>query len=239
MTRAGLAMFLAGGMAFPQGVERTSSAVISGPIVVLDLEAEIAGLTLEAMTREIDSIFAPSGVWLTWRTLQQARRETYEGEVVILKLADSALLQGLAESPGGRPLGYAYTSGDSVLAFCTVLTDRVRTSIARHLREEDALRSSLFLGRALGRVASHELFHVLAGTACHGSEGITRPILSSEELILGQLALSKQDQRTLQGRLAARAPVKSSALRFGEDSPARLAAVALLGGKPVPLSLLE
>lgn len=237
MTRLGLAMLLAGGTAFSLEVRRPNSEVTSGPVVVLDLHAEIAGLTLEAMAREIDSIFAPSGVWLTWRTLEQATRENYEGDLVILRLADSARLQREGESPGGMPLGFAHTSGDMVLPFCTVLADRVQKSIARYVREEDALRSSLLFGRALGRVASHELFHVLAGTAHHGSQGITRPILSSQELILGQFTFSQQDQKALQRRLLARAPIKSSALRFREDPPARRRAAVLLRGKPAPLRL--
>jgi len=57
------------------------------------------------------------------------------------------------------------------------------------------------LGRAMGRVLAHELYHIVADTAGHGENGVAQPALSARELTSGQLELRASDVEAIQSGL--------------------------------------
>ena len=53
------------------------------------------------------------------------------------------------------------------------------------------------LGRALGRVAAHELYHILVGTTEHARSGLSRPGQSRTELLAPHESFNVQDQKRI------------------------------------------
>jgi hypothetical protein len=60
------------------------------------------------------------------------------------------------------------------------------------------IRGNVLLGRAMGRVLAHELYHIVADTSDHGREGVTQASLTPRELTAGQLELRPSELAAMQ-----------------------------------------
>jgi hypothetical protein len=70
-----------------------------------------------------------------------------------------------------------------VLPMADVLCDAVHQLVDRDLRAAQAGEREELLGRALGRVLAHELYHIVLRTTDHASSGLSRSMLTSAELL--------------------------------------------------------
>ena len=85
-------------------------------------------------------------------------------------------------------------------ASAVVGLDPVQSAIG----DGNALRSNILLGRAMGRVLAHELYHIVADTAEHGDNGVAQSSLSARELTSGQMELRPADVDAIQSGLRQR-----------------------------------
>ena len=85
----------------------------------------------------------------------------------------------------------------AVLPIAEVQCDSVRRFIAADLGRTRSEQRDEILGRALGRVISHELYHILLRTTQHGREGIARPAQSSSDLVTERVAFARADELRL------------------------------------------
>jgi len=79
----------------------------------------------------------------------------------------------------------------------------VRRVIDRDLRAATSADREELLGRALGRVMAHELYHVLLRTRKHGHSGLARPVLTSADLLAVHDNFASSDERRLAESLGA------------------------------------
>jgi len=110
------------------------------------------------------------------------------------------LFNELGPEGEGGALGSTKISNGQVLPFSELECDRIRRSIAPlavGYSKED--RESL-LGRAMGRVLAHELFHVFAKTEQHGQQGVTKTSYSRKDLVAGSFEFDVQDAKRIQRR---------------------------------------
>jgi hypothetical protein len=80
-----------------------------------------------------------------------------------------------------------------VQPFSRVECDKVAASVRSAMWGGDFAKADLLMGRALGRVLTHELVHVLTRSGSHGREGVERQSLSPKQLISESLPLSSGD----------------------------------------------
>lgn len=80
-----------------------------------------------------------------------------------------------------------------MLPFSEVACDRIRVSVRSAMFGGDFEKSDLLLGRALGRMPAHEVYHILANTTGHGKSGVGRTALSGRQLIADHLAFDEHD----------------------------------------------
>jgi hypothetical protein len=174
--------------------------------IIVDMETP-AREVLAAMQSELTSIFHLPGLDLVWRTLDKSTPyETFERLVVMRLRGDCA---------GYRPpfkfqskiLGFSHASDGVILPFAEVDCDGIRALLASSGR--DRIHPATF-GRALGRVAAHELFHSLVGTFDHSEDGIGRAAFTPYDLTCEQLQLSDKDLLTLQRALPVRRTASAS-----------------------------
>jgi hypothetical protein len=192
----------------PAYVFAEGAQAVSAPIAIYmsfdDTHSEHA---VGAMKQEVESLTKASGFDLRWRSLDGPRAEETFADLMVVKFHGKCNMDGIQilfnelglEGEGGA-LGFTRTSNGQVLPFSELECDRIRRSIAPlamgYSKEE---RESL-LGRAMGRVLAHELFHVFVNTEKHGHEGVTKTSYSRKDLAADRFEFEAQDAKRIQRR---------------------------------------
>jgi mono/diheme cytochrome c family protein len=142
------------------------------------------GFALEAMEGEVARVLLPAGPPIAWKVLDDASGNFYARDLVVVKF------QGLCEA-GSRiatrvdkagPMGVTQSVRGAILPYANVDCDQVREAIHNDLVTGSAVEREFLMGRAVGRVVAHELYHILAGTEQHGSDGLGKAFLSERDL---------------------------------------------------------
>ncbi len=167
--------------------------------VFMDFDTDPAGVAVDAMKREVDSILKPAGLDVNWRTLSENRGSEAFSGLVVVKFKGKCQVEpwrGDAAEPELTDeklvLGTSLVSGGRVLPFSEVECDQVRKTVAYEGRSTEVERQCA-LGRAMGRVVAHELYHVLACTTKHVGHGLARSTQSLKEMAAGQIGFRKDD----------------------------------------------
>jgi hypothetical protein len=141
------------------------------------------------MRRELDSILKPLSVEGEWQSLHEAQRNLFLGRLVVVRFRGSCRARTFVSSENVvARLGFTHVSEGEVLSFVEVNCDKVW-----HFIQGVALRQAgsgdHLLGKALGRVLGHEIYHVIAGTGRHGKGGVTKAEVSPVDLTTGLLMI--------------------------------------------------
>ena len=105
-------------------------------------------------------------------------------------------------------LGTSLVSGGQVMPFSEVECDQVRKTLAYEGRSTEMDRQCA-LGRAMGRVVAHELYHVLACTTKHAGNGLARATQTLRDMISGTLGFNKDEAAAIRQGLTRRGMVFS------------------------------
>jgi hypothetical protein len=170
--------------------------------VVVNFKGARSARSVLEMQREADRILKSTGVRLNWVVAGADPHANYN-DLVVLTFRGSC--EPEPESPRGDdpgPYGITHISNGKVLPFAEVDCDRVLNAVLPLMQGEDYLTAERLTGRALGRVAAHELVHMLTRSVSHASEGVEEPALSGKQLLDATLPLSAMDIKSLQGKPA-------------------------------------
>ena len=193
------ALLLASSLGFALAQTPPDIPNFTGPVtIVLRSDSAVSGDILNAMEREADSLVAPSNIRITW-TSRTGSSEVFDRVAVIrLRGACRADLPLIARADvDTAALGQTQVVDGKVLPFADVRCNPVRALIARDLAGEPSDEREDLLGRALGRVLAHELYHILLRTTAHGSQGLARPAQSSSDLIADRDTFAPADEQKL------------------------------------------
>ena len=157
---------------------------------------------LNAMEREARLAVESSGIHLDWRSQDEPFGEVTGGVAVVDmrgQCASAGPLPTAWRHPERRaePLGQTHLVNGTVLPFADVLCDAVHRLVDHDLRAARPNEREELLGRALGRVLAHELFHILARTTDHTHQGISRAEQSSADLLAPGVSFVESDERRL------------------------------------------
>ena len=147
-------------------------------------------LVVKQMQVELGRTLRGAGAVLSWLD-ETAAAQPFEGRRITVTLLGECVGDLLDGSNRG-PLGWTKIEDGRVLPYVEIDCNRVRAEIAPDVLDADAVGREVSLGRALGRVLAHELAHVMRRDRGH-SGGLTKPALSSRDLLLGSLRLSAAD----------------------------------------------
>jgi hypothetical protein len=137
---------------------------------------------IEQMKREVAATMRRAGFQVEW--LNRGADAPDAPLLVVLSLDGicSPTLTG-DESPAGVSLANTSIVDGRVLPFSTVACAPLSRTLGPALaRQPGAIRDFQF-GRAMARVVSHELYHVLAATTEHTHSGIARSCYSPADLL--------------------------------------------------------
>jgi hypothetical protein len=159
-----------------------------------------AASVIEGMTREVANILKHSGLKIEWHL--GSGPQVFDEPLAIVKLTGTCKTDSSARllgKPG--PLGWTHSADGNLLPFAEVACDNIRRAIQTEMFVEDRARGNALLGRAMGRVLAHELFHILAATKEHTGAGVTKSALSPAELLSNTLELDPAGVELILDRL--------------------------------------
>jgi hypothetical protein len=174
------------------------------PITVfMRQETPVPVPVMESLQEEVASILAPVGFRFEWQDISAAQtaRPAVELAVVTFRgVCDAATMSW--REPGNVParaLGYTSVTDGEVLPFATVDCDRTRSFLSDGLLHFPVPERPAAMGRALGRILAHELFHIFARTQRHGSAGVAKESYSVHDLLADDFELAERECDILRG----------------------------------------
>jgi hypothetical protein len=105
-----------------------------------------------------------------------------------------------------------------MLSFGELDCDRVLSAVWRVLPSGDDAERDAVLGRALGRVVAHEMYHMLAKSKTHDHVGVAREALTDSELTRERFVLSDASLRAIRRQIGLM-KAQSGSVRSDEATP--------------------
>jgi hypothetical protein len=162
--------------------------------LLLQFEAPGSERVFEEIAYELQAVMKHAAISTELRLFSQLTPYQEFGNLVVVRMRGECRMDSrpVRRSDSG-PLAFAHTSDGQVLPFMEVLCDRIRAVIrpvmwGDHFRHVDQL-----LGRAIGRVMAHELYHIIGQTSGHGGDGIAKHVLTGTQLIGDTLEFEPED----------------------------------------------
>jgi hypothetical protein len=184
----------------PALAEHSPSIPASNVLAIAILpQGPYAPEAVRAMANEVSQIMKRSGLKLEWHMDSMGR--TFDEPLAVVKLLGTCGMDRRAAAGKPGPLGWTDVADGAMLPFSELACDRIRSSIASVLHIDDPVRGNQLLGRAMGRVLAHELFHIVAATQQHTGSGVSQAGLSPKDLIADRLELDPEAVELLQEHL--------------------------------------
>lgn len=127
--------------------------------------------------------------------------QSVSGLLVVVKLVGHCEMDGSPAFLEPGPLGWSHEVDGIILPFSDLACDNIRGAVQFAMPDGGQLRGNVLLGRAMGRVLAHELYHIVADTSEHGKQGVAQAALSPRELTSGQLELQPSELSAVQSGL--------------------------------------
>jgi cytochrome c553 len=154
-----------------------------------------------SMEEEVDTIMAPLGFPLVWKSLDNVRGDEIAASLAVVTFRGNCDATALLATHRPGPLGITHVSDGVVIPFTDVDCDLIRNFLRKDLLSVDPQDREARLGRAVGRVLAHELFHIFAATQHHGSAGVGKGIFSERELTTPNFRFQASEFRVLRSSL--------------------------------------
>jgi len=182
------ALFCAIGCIFFAGTSLLGQIRTPAPVTVLyRFEHFHSRIAFQEMQRELETVMKPLGYAPDWRGVAETPVESNVEKLVVVNFHGRCLAEA-ADLPARITgiLARTHVVEGTVLPFSEVECDQVRATLHSVWRTQPP-QSDVALGRAMGRVLAHELYHVLMRTTLHASDGIAKKSLSQADLVSDQL----------------------------------------------------
>lgn len=180
--------------------------------VRLHAPVDCSPLVLKQLQKETERIARPAELELAWN------EPVAQGRMVVVTLQGDCAATTVAGRARGA-MGWASVIDGQVQPFITIDSDRVRATIAPELERADGAVREAMLGRALGRVLAHELYHALGSRTDHDHDGLTQARLRPADLVRGSFFLSAADVRPEPARDAVTRTSSPSAPEPSDPAP--------------------
>lgn len=151
--------------------------------IALSIEQNASPTVLAEMKRELRYIVRIPSLELRWCAFGEKFAEPERRPLAIVKLLGNCTMRsGEPYVASNGALGLTYVSGGVILHYAALNCDRVRSLVHSVAGHRSPIHQEVLLGRALGRVLAHELYHMLAKTREHTVVGVTKPIVTAQDL---------------------------------------------------------
>lgn len=174
-----------------------SHSLPSGLTVILDFRGAHSDLSVREMENETSTILKTTGLKLNWRLRNEAAMNAYPDLVVMTFNGACKFDQDARAYNTLAPLASTKTTNHQIQSFGQVDCDHVVESARSAMWGSDFAHADFLVGRALGRVVTHEIVHMLTHSAAHNRDGVFEPALSGRQLIAPTLPLAAMEVEKL------------------------------------------
>ena len=165
-----------------------------GVTMLLQFDSDHSPESIEEMKRELRSIMKASRLTFDYKLRSELAEEDSPSDLIIVRFRGRCRMQNLPALLDERgPLAITHSSDGEILPFSEIACDRVRVTVQSAMWGDDHRQGDMLLGRALGRVIAHEVWHILTNTRGHGTKGVAKAALSGRQLIEENLELDAAD----------------------------------------------
>jgi hypothetical protein len=185
--------------------------------VVMQFDEHYSPISFGEMKREIESIMRPCTLRFEWRVLDQnTPQESFEN-LVITHFRGSCSGAGITGTDHRvNTLGMTHISDSEILPFSDIDCNKIRGFVAPEVKKRSPSLSDLLLGRALGRVLAHEMYHMFTRTPRHSSHGVAKRALTPSDLVSDNLQLDLSETSQIRECLHARKASPAGGLRLAQ-----------------------
>jgi hypothetical protein len=181
-----------------------SVCALASPIaLIIDAPSPMPREVAFFFRQELDQAFGETGYRFTWIDRAKMRPEDSFPDLVVVRFQSECRMDTpTPRVTGGGPHALAWThrTGQEMLPFMEVDCARVRNMLRVVANGEPMAARQEMIGRALGRVVAHELYHVLTGSPAHAVAGIAQPSLSPAHLVSPALGFTPREVNLLAQR---------------------------------------
>jgi len=156
--------------------------------VYISADAGQSPAPLEYMKRELSGIMQSAGYRVVYGDPRKPDTAAGFSKLVVLELRGNCGMP-----PGNYRLERAVASGVSlaetsvssgvVMPFSRINCANLTRTIGPLLADEAGAQRDYFYGRAMARVAAHEIYHVTMGSQDHSHEGVAKPSFTVADLL--------------------------------------------------------
>jgi hypothetical protein len=151
--------------------------------VYLDFDSPPSEATVDSMRKEAALDLDRVGIPIAWRMVSENRGNEPFERLVVVKFTGQCSCGGFLR--GTREiliLGTTAVVDGHVLPYSQVRCDAVRRLLPDIEYASDRRIGNVALGRVLGRVLAHELYHAVLGTPHHSVSGLAKGFQTTDEL---------------------------------------------------------
>ena len=163
---------------------------------------------VKSLKAEVQRVMKGAGLRIQWVPYEKSTHKTFQQRLVVVRFRGGCEIPR-DRMPGSRSpiLGSTHVSDGAILPFVDVYCSRVARVLPIEIECQPFYARLVTLGRALGRVVAHELFHVFGRTQKHGSWGLAQRILSGPALTEPSAWFEKPDLELIRRGLGTRSAV--------------------------------
>ncbi len=155
--------------------------------VLVEFEQAAPNASVGEMRREVQHLLRPSGRDVDVRLRSEVQPDDQLQDLVLVRVKGSCRSAMpdpmLIDERGPQAFARSYTVSGEVQPFGEVSCERVGRAVDSALWGGQRTNRDELLGRALGRVVAHEVFHMMANTAKHSRKGVFQESLTGAQLI--------------------------------------------------------
>ncbi len=170
------------------------TVLAQSPLAILtNFDKPASSVAMAAMRNELARIMLPLGWDLEWHGAANAPQNLPRFVVLSFKGVCRVQTGFIPEQPTDA-LATTEVNGTHILPFSNVECNQVRKLLPGLLHNRE---SELVLGKALGRVVAHELYHFLLQTKKHAVKGIADSYQTTRELTAAEFRFDELSSRVL------------------------------------------
>jgi hypothetical protein len=185
------------------GLASETGNVVTPITLYTQFQVSPPAAVLDAIESELHQIMSPLGFAFEWRALAANDGEA-SSVIAVATFGGSCIAEASPAAVTGA-LGWTHVTDGEILPFSEIDCDRIRTFLASGLARFRKENREEAFGRAVGRVLAHELYHVLARTAHHGTWGVAKAAYTAEELLSRTFRFEAKESHVLRLGWAAQA----------------------------------
>jgi hypothetical protein len=152
----------------------------------------------DSIQDEVARIMSPMGLTFRWTSLADNKGNELSVKLAVLHFTGHCdLAHPAAPHPRSSALGWTYVEDGVILPFSDIDCDGIRNFLQGELLAKPKEEQEESFGRAIGRVLTHELYHIFVNTTRHGSNGVAKPYYSVQELLSKDFHFEQKESQEL------------------------------------------